>query len=119
MLTVLITSLSLTLAACAPEEKETASSERSSLAGVYQGTALAYNGEISVSVELDEEGKILAIDIGENEETPDIGTVPIEKTPKLIIDSQSLDVDNISGATITRDAIVKFYIPKRNTKGNL
>ena len=76
-------------------------------AGVYKGSAPAYHGNLNVEVTLDEEGKILAVEIDENhEETPDIGTIPIEKMPPEIVSSQSLAIDGISGATITGDAIL-------------
>lgn len=106
--TILITSLILPLGACTSGEKETHADieEASIVAGTYEGVAQGYNGELTISVEIDDEEKIIAIDVGENEETEDIATVAIEKIPGLIVDSQSLDVDVVAGATITSDAII-------------
>ena len=102
-----MTSLVLALAACGPKEKVvTADAEVASLAGTYKGVAQGYSAELTVSVEIDDAGQIIAVSVGDHEETPDIGTIPIDKIPQQIIDLQSLDVDAISGATITRDAIV-------------
>ena len=47
------------------------------------------------------EGKIEAIEMGVNDETPSIGGVAIETLTKQIIDTQSLAVDTIAGATYT------------------
>ena len=47
------------------------------------------------------DGKIEAIAMGTNDETPSIGGVAIETLTKQIIDTQSLAVDNIAGATYT------------------
>ena len=47
------------------------------------------------------EGKIKAIDLIVNDETPEIGGVAIETLTKQIIDGQTLAVDTIAGATYT------------------
>lgn len=75
-------------------------------AGTYTATVPAYHGEFTVTTEIDEEGKITTIMVGDHEETKGIGDIAIEKIPKRIIEAQSLDVDVVSGATITGDAII-------------
>lgn len=76
-------------------------------AGTYKGSSTGYHGDINVEVTLDEEGKIVSINVDENHgETKDIGTIPIKKIPEAIVSSQSLDVDAITGATVTGDAII-------------
>ena len=47
------------------------------------------------------EGKIEAIEMGTNDETPSIGGVAIETLTKQIIDGQTLAVDTVAGATYT------------------
>jgi len=47
------------------------------------------------------DGKIEAIEMGTNDETPSIGGAAIETLTKKIVDEQTLAVDNISGATYT------------------
>lgn len=47
------------------------------------------------------DGKITAIDMIVNDETPEIGGVAIETLTKQIIDGQTLAVDTIAGATYT------------------
>lgn len=77
-----------------------------SLEGSFTGTALGYHGDLTVTTELDKEGKIIGITVGEHTETPDIAALPIERIPQRIIETQSLDVDIISGATLTCEGII-------------
>lgn len=105
--TILILSLVFPLAACTPQaENPDADLESSSFAGTYEALVEGYGGDLPVSIELDQEGKILAVNVGENVETESIAKPAIEKIPQAIVDTQSLDVDAISGATVTCDAIV-------------
>ncbi|MEL7624620.1 MAG: ABC transporter substrate-binding protein [Clostridiales bacterium] len=75
--------------------------------GTYQGSAPGYHGDLDVTVTLDKVGKILAVEVAEDHgETENIGTIPIERIPGAIVDGQSLQVDTVTGATITADAIL-------------
>lgn len=95
------------LGGCAKNDINETGSLEADYSGVYKGKAEGYNGDINVEVTLDEEGKIILIKVDENhEETKDIAAIPIEKIPQAIISSQSLDVDSISGATLTGDGII-------------
>ncbi len=62
-------------------------------------------GDVPVTVTFTND-RIEAITIGENNETPGIGKVAIEKLPGLIIEEQSVGVDGLSGASITSGAIL-------------
>lgn len=94
-------------AGCSPGMAPKNGDKTAGYAGTYRGSAPGYHGDIGVEVTLDEEGRILSIDIDRDHgETPEIGTVPIEKMPAAIVSSQSLDIDAISGATVTGDAIL-------------
>ena len=57
-----------------------------------------------VVVTLDD-NKISAVDILEHSETPGVGDAAIEKLPSEIIAANSADVDSVTGATMTSDAI--------------
>ena len=113
---VLLISISM-LIGCAtptasPTDGETNTNEETnseeSFDGTYEGSAEGYHGELDVLVSLDQEGKILNIEVDENHgETEGIGTLPIEQFPEQIISSQSLDIDAITGATITGDALIE------------
>ncbi|KPU43370.1 urocanate reductase precursor [Oxobacter pfennigii] len=100
--------VSMIAAGCSqPAATNTANpTEAASRAGSYTGKAEGYHGELAVTTEINREGRIVNITIGENTETKGIGTVAIEKMPKLIIESQSLNVDIVSGATLTSNGII-------------
>ncbi len=87
--------------------------------GTYTGTATGMNGDVSVTVEI-EDGAIKSVVVDENEETPGIGgqltdsegnvmtaggLSPIDLIPAEIVEYQTVDVDNVTGATITSAAI--------------
>ena len=75
-------------------------------AGTYKGTAEGRNGEIEVTVKLSS-SKIAAVAVTKHEETPGISDAAIKDIPAEIVKKQSTDVDAISGATITSEAIIK------------
>jgi len=72
--------------------------------GTYTETAEGKNGNFDVTVEI-VDGKLDSIMIGDNTETPDRGGVAIEQLPGEIVKSQSIEVDAVSGATVTSNAI--------------
>lgn len=72
--------------------------------GTYTSQAKGKNGKFDVTVKI-KEGKIDQINIGDNNETKDKGSIAIKELPNKIIDEQTYDVDAISGATITSKGI--------------
>ncbi|MGL4986015.1 MAG: FAD-dependent oxidoreductase [Treponemataceae bacterium] len=74
--------------------------------GTYQGSARGFKSDVSVEIVLSTD-KIESITIVDHDETNGIGSVAIEKLPAQIIERQSLNVDAISGATLTSNAIKK------------
>ena len=70
-----------------------------------EGTAMGRNGPITVSVTADENA-IYQIEVLSHEETEGIGTVAATEMPGRIFDTQSLQCDMVSGATISSEAIV-------------
>ncbi|MGN1388746.1 MAG: FAD-dependent oxidoreductase [Bulleidia sp.] len=77
-----------------------ASSASAAVSGTFEGSADGRGGTINVSVTL-EDGMITAINVGDNAETPGISDYPLEHIPAEIVRTQSLAVDNASGATLT------------------
>ncbi|WP_104372631.1 ABC transporter substrate-binding protein [Desulfocucumis palustris] len=75
-------------------------------AGSFTGAAAGYHGELAVTTEVAEDGKITGITVGKSNETKGIGTVAMERIPQRIIEAQSLDVDVVSGATLTSNGII-------------
>ncbi len=77
-----------------------------SFAGHYEGSASTYHGMLSLVTELNAEGEIVNIEVGEHQDTEGVGTLAIAKVVDRIVENQSLDVDSISGATISSDAVM-------------
>lgn len=89
--------------------------------GTYEAFCNAMNGNIKVSVEIDNR-RIKNVKVVEENETPGIGSPlkdmkgnvltyggesPITLIPKEIVKHQSINVDAVSGATVTSDSIKK------------
>lgn len=74
-------------------------------AGTYTAVAKGNGGEVPVTVTFSSDA-IQKIEVGQNKETPGIGSVAIETLPKTIVDKQSLGVNGVSGASITSKAIL-------------
>ena len=74
-------------------------------AGTYTAAVAAHNGDLKVEVVVDAES-IVSVKILEHKESPGISDPAIERIPQAIVDTQSLAVDAISGATITSKAII-------------
>jgi len=73
--------------------------------GTYRGEGDGYGGTIEVDVTVDEYSivDVTVVSHGEDEET---AREALEKLPEAILQAQSADVDAVSGATVTSDAIV-------------
>src|SRR5690554_2896446 len=72
--------------------------------GVYTGTAAGHNGPLTVAVTV-EGGKITAIEAVEHSETPGLFEHGFT-VREAIIAEQSLEVDSVSGATVTSSAVI-------------
>lgn len=72
--------------------------------GTYQATVDGYGGEITVEVEFNET-EILDICITEQSETPGLGEPAAETMADQIKEQQTIDVDVVSSATITSEAV--------------
>lgn len=75
-------------------------------AGTYTASKQGNGGMISVTVEFSET-EILSVTIGENQETEGIATPVFDKFPEQIVKGQTLNIDAISGATITSAAVIE------------
>ena len=70
----------------------------------YTATAKGFGGDVTVTVVLNG-SDIVDVQVEGANETAGIGTNAIEQLPAKIIDADSADVDGVSGATFTSDAI--------------
>lgn len=80
-------------------------SKTSYTAGTYTGTAQGLNGEVKVEVTVDE-ASITEVKVVEEQETPEIAGPAIEQIPAAIVKDQKTEVEVVSGATVTSQAII-------------
>lgn len=73
--------------------------------GTYDVTATGHNGELPMQVTLSKD-RIENIQIDTSTETEGIADVAFERIPKQIVDGQTLDVDAVSGASITSHGVI-------------
>ena len=74
-------------------------------AGDYEATATGNGGDVTVKVTFSAD-KIEAIEILSQNETVGIADGALEKVPAEILAAQSTQVDSVSGATITSNALI-------------
>lgn len=72
--------------------------------GTYEGTGKGFGGNIKVEVEV-KDGKVANIEILEHGETESIAGPAIDGIPGAIVDAQSIEIDNVSGATFSSKGI--------------
>ena len=89
-------------------EAPTQEKEGTYTAGTYTGTTPGMKGDMTVEVTFDEDS-ITDVTVKDHVETYGIGygmsTTPVEVMPEKIVKAQSVNVDSITGATITCMAI--------------
>jgi fumarate reductase flavoprotein subunit len=74
-------------------------------AGTYTAAAKGMGGDVTVEVVVTAD-EITGVKVVSHKETPGISDLPIEQIPAKIIETQSLAVDTVSGATITSTALL-------------
>ena len=77
-------------------------------AGTYTGVGdseIGGKGAIEVSVTVDENGVVTDIQVTKNGDTAGISDAAVEAMPSRIVAAQSANVDGVSGATMTSEAI--------------
>lgn len=75
------------------------------MAETYTQSAQGNNGPVTVEVSV-ENGAVTAVTVTEHSETAGICDTPIAKIPAAIVEGQTLNVDTVSGATNTSNAIL-------------
>jgi urocanate reductase len=74
--------------------------------GTFTGTAKGMGGDVTVTLTL-EDGKITDVKAEGPNETPTIGGPVLESLPKVMLEANSVNVDTVSGATVTSTAIIE------------
>ena len=100
LLNSFIAVLALTLAACGTSEPQ-----NTATGGTFKGTGKGRNADVVVEVTYTD-GKIENVEIVEHSESAGISDEAISTIPAAIVESQSLAVDTVSGATFTSVAIL-------------
>ena len=90
-----------TLAACGSPAPAASGAEKKELTGVGEG----FGGPLKVAVTM-EGDKITAVTVTENSETPNVAGAALTDIPASIVKAGKADVDAVSGATVTSNAII-------------
>ena len=72
--------------------------------GTFSGKARGINADVVVEVVI-KDGVIVEVNVVEHEETESLAGPAIETVTKAIVDAQSVNVDSVTGATVTSDAV--------------
>ena len=75
-------------------------------AGTYTSTVQGRNGNITVEVKVSAT-KIESVRVTDQKETPGIGSLAVKSIPEAVVAGQTAQVDNVSGASITSQALRK------------
>ncbi len=73
--------------------------------GVYTGTSEGFGGEVEIAVTF-KDGNIVDIEVLSHSETPFVANQAFKRIIAAIIETQSTDVDVISQATYTSNAVI-------------
>lgn len=87
-------------------KKAAASVEIPADAKTAEGASEGMDGDVKVKVVFDD-SKVYALEVVEQNETPNVGTMAVDQLPDAIAAAGSLKVDIFSGATITSKAILQ------------
>lgn len=91
---------------CAPKSDAPVDNKSGMTAGTYEATAKGFGGDLKISVTVDAD-KITAIDVLENSETEAIGGAALPTLVQEVLDSQSIAIDTVSGATVTSNGFIE------------
>ncbi len=94
--------LTLSIVACSTSTTTTTSSIKD---GTYTSTTAGHNGDLTVEVVVKDQ-KIESVVVKDHMETPVVSDLAISEIPQNIVKTQSLNVDTISGATVSSKAIL-------------
>ncbi len=73
--------------------------------GSFSGSEKGYGGDVTVVLTVSG-GKIKNVDISGDKETPSVGQAAFDKLAASILDSQSADIEAVSGASFTSKAVI-------------
>lgn len=113
---LIILFMAIMLCGCA-SEKKTEEKQTQYKDGSYTTTAMGYGGEFEVVTTLKND-QLQDVVIKEHNETPSIGGVALEQMIEMMKEKNHYDVDTISGATKSsqalKEAVEKAYEEAKN-----
>ena len=71
------------------------------------GTAAGFGGDVTATIDIDNTGAITSVTVDAPNETEGIGSAAAPKVAQAIVDAQSVNVDTVSGATLTSNAVIE------------
>ncbi len=74
-------------------------------AGTYSAARQGIGGDVTVTLDIDAQGKVLKSTIDAPDETPEVGGEAAIELAKAMTEKQSIQVDGVSGATMTSEAV--------------
>ena len=74
-------------------------------AGTYSATVSGMHGPMTVQVTVSED-KIESVEVTENVETPGLIDWPMREIPQEVVENQSVNVDTVTGVTVSSRAIL-------------
>ncbi len=102
--------LVISAAACGSKEPEKEADDSKYTDGTFEGTSTVkgfHSDSISVTVTV-AEGKITAVEVGENEETEGIGGAAMDTLGGKVVEAQGTEgVDKVAGATYSSEAYLE------------
>lgn len=75
-------------------------------AGTYTATEDSFGGELSVSVVVESDGSVSGVEVNAENDTPTVGGEAAPKLADKIVETQSLNLDVVSGASVTSNALL-------------
>lgn len=102
-LTALTLSFMMLLGGCT--SNETPSGSEKITAGEYTASAAGYGGDVTVTLTVDENGIIIDGKVNATTETDKIGQTAAPEILEAIINKNTIEVESVSGATMTSEAI--------------
>ncbi len=93
--------MALSVTACQSKEPDAAGIYTP---GTYEGSAQGYGGTVTVSLTVDANA-ITDVSIAGEQETPTVGGAALEELAKQVKEAQSAEIDGVTGATLTSDAV--------------
>ena len=93
--------MAVSMVACSTKQEE----EAIYTAGTYTASANGFGGKVTVTLTVSETA-ITGVEIGHDGETASIGGAATAKLSEAILDANSVEVDGVSGATVTSTAVL-------------